>query len=113
MGGMQVSGAGSSYDVLRWDGTCATVSAEEIRFAVPPRPKHAKIPWRILEDATQNAILQNEAVAKVATERKKECKGVTIGAVSDKCEKADKKLNELVFEAVRGGTEVPQPGKLP
>jgi hypothetical protein len=112
-GGMQVSGAGASFDVQRWDGTCATVSAEEVRFNVPPKPKNALVPWRILEDATQNALLQNEALSKVAAERRKECKGATIGAVTDKCEKADKKLNALVVEVVRGGTSVPQPAKVP
>jgi hypothetical protein len=112
-GGMQVSGAGASFDLLRWDGTCVTLSAEEVRFAAPSKPKSATIPWRALEDATQNALLQNEALAAVATERRKECKGATIGEVSAKCEKADKKLNQLVVEAVRGGTSVPKPAKVP
>lgn len=112
-GGMQVSGAGASYDVLRWDGTCATLSSEEVRLQAPPKPKHAAIPWRILEDPTQNALLANEALAKVAAERKKECKGATMGSVSAKCEKADKALNDLVVEAVRGGTTVPRPAKVP
>lgn len=112
-GGMQVSGAGSSFDLLRWDGTCVTLSAEEVRLAAPPKPKHATIVWRFLEDATQNALLQNEAVAKVAAERKKECKGATMGTVTAKCEKADKALNGLIADAVRGGTTVPQPAKVP
>ena len=112
-GGMQVSGAGASFDVLRWDGTCATVSAEEVRFQAPPKPKHAVVPWRALADATQNALLEDEKVGKIAAERRKECKGATMGTVSDKCEKADRKLNDLVVEAVRGGKKVPQPTKLP
>lgn len=112
-GGMQVSGAGSTFDVLRWDGTCATMSAEELRFAVPPKPKHATITWRFLEDPTQNALLQHEKLAKVAEERRKECKGATMGNVSAKCEKADKVLNQLIVEAVRGGTSVPLPEKKP
>ncbi|WP_272422567.1 hypothetical protein [Polyangium jinanense] len=112
-GGMQVSGASGSVDVLRWDGTCATLSTEEVRFQAPSKPKHAIIPWRILEDATQEALKKNEALANVATERKKECKGATMGAVSAKCEKADKALNDLVVEAVRTGTTVPKPAKVP
>ncbi|MCC6554978.1 MAG: hypothetical protein IT372_18550 [Polyangiaceae bacterium] len=112
-GGMQVSGAGASFDLLRWDGTCVTLSAEEIRFAAPSKPKHATIPWRILEDATQNALLADEALAKVAAERKKECKGATMGNVTAKCEKADKALNDLVVKAVRSGTPVPKPAKVP
>jgi hypothetical protein len=112
-GGMQVSGAGASFDLLRWDGTCVTLSAEEVRLAVPPKPKHAPIVWRHLEDATQNVLLQNEALAKVVAERRKECKGATIGEVTAKCEKADKALNILIVSAVRGGTVVPQPAKVP
>jgi hypothetical protein len=112
-GGMQVSGAGSSYDCLRWDGTCATLSAEEVRLQAPSKPKHALIPWRSLADATQNALLENETVSKTVTERRKECKGATVGTVSAKCEKLDKKLNDVVFEAVRSGVVVPTPTKVP
>jgi hypothetical protein len=112
-GGMQVSGAGASYDVLRWDGTCATLSAEEVRFQAPSKPKHATVPWRSLGDGTQAALLEDEKVGKIAAERRKECKGATVGTVSDKCEKADRKLNDLVVEAVRGGKKVPEPAKLP
>ncbi len=113
-GGMQVSGAGGgSYDVLRWDGSCATLSSEEVRLVAPPKPKHVTIPWRILEDATQEALKKDEALAKIAAERRKECKGATMGAVSAKCEKADKMLNDLVADAVRNGTTVPKPVKVP
>jgi len=112
-GGMQVSGAGSSFDVLRWDGTCATLSAEEVRLVAPPKPKHATIPWRVLEDATQDALRKNDALAKTAADRKKECKGATIGTVTAKCEKIDHQLNDLVADAVRTGTTIPQPAKVP
>ena len=112
-GGMQVSGAGASYNVIRWDGTCATLSAEEARLQPPPKPKHATIPWRALEDATQEALTKNEPLAAVVIERKKECKGATMGAVSAKCEQADHKLNDRVVDAVRGGTDVPLPAKRP
>jgi hypothetical protein len=112
-GGMQVSGAGASFDTLRWDGTCATVSAEEVRMTAPSKPKHATIPWRALADETQNALLQNDVVSKTVTERRKECKGATTGTVSAKCEKLDRKLNDVVFDAVRSGTTIPQPAKVP
>jgi len=112
-GGMQVSGAGASFDCLRWDGTCATLSAEEVRFTTPPKPKHATVPWRTLADPTQEALLKNDEVSKLASERRKECKGATVGTVSAKCEKVDKKLNDVIVDAVRGGTAVPQPAKVP
>jgi len=113
LGGMSVSGAGASYDLLRWDGTCATLSAQEVRQQRPPKPRHAVIPWRALEDPTQQALLRDEHLAKVAADRKKECKGVTMGDVSAKCEKADRTLNDMVVEAVRSGVSIPMPAKLP
>jgi hypothetical protein len=113
LGGMSVSGAGPSYDLLRWDGTCATLSAGEVTFRKPPKPRHANIPWRSLDDATQAALLQDDKVAKVAGERRKECKGATMGEVSAKCEKAERALNDLVADAVRGGVAVPTPKRLP
>jgi hypothetical protein len=112
-GGMQVSGAGASYDVMRWDGTCATVSAGEVRPQLPPKPKHATVPWRILEDATQEALTKHDKLAAIVTERKNECKGATMGTVSVKCEQANRKLNEIVVDAVRSGTAVPLPAKRP
>ena len=112
-GGMQVSGAGASFDTIRWDGTCATLSAEEVRFTAPSKPKHALVPWRSLADETQNALMKDEVVSKTATDRRKECKGATTGTVTAQCEKLDKKLNEVVVAAVRGGLAVPLPPKVP
>lgn len=113
LGGMSVSGVGASYDLLRWDGTCATLSAQEVRLQRPPKPGTADITWRHLEDATQAALMEDERVAKAATERRKECKGVTMGEVSAKCEKADHALKLAVVDAIRGGRKIPTPSKLP
>lgn len=113
LGGMTVSGVGSSYDLLRWDGTCVTLSAQEVRLQRPPKPGNADITWRRLEDSTQNALLEDEHIAKAATERHKECKGVTMGAVSAKCEKADRELKTAIVSAIRGGRAVPPPSKTP
>lgn len=111
--GMSVSGAGSSYDFLRWDGTCASLTAAEMTFNKAPKPKHPNIPWRSMEDATKAALEKDEKFAKLVADRRKECKGATIGSVSDKCEKADKLLNAAVVEMIRKGVEVPKPQKLP
>jgi len=113
MGGMQVSGAGASYDFLRWDGTCASLQVAEMTLRKPPKPKNPDIRWRILEDATQEALLSDEKLAKLVTTRKRECKGATMGNVSDKCEKADRALAGVIAEVVRKGASVPKPAKLP
>lgn len=113
LGGMSVSGVGASYDLLRWDGTCATLSEGEVRFQRPPKPGHADINWRRLDESTQNALMADDQIRKWSEERRKECKGVTIGAVSAKCEKADRALKDRVVTAVRAGLAVPKPSNLP
>jgi hypothetical protein len=112
-GGMVVSGAGDSYDVLRWDGTCATLSGEELGFQAPAKPKYAKIPWKNLDDKVRDALLQDASIAKVQAERRKQCKGATMGEVSLKCVKADDGLSAAIVDYVRGGGKVPAPAKLP
>lgn len=111
--GMTVSGATASYDFLRWDGTCASLTAAEMTFNKAPRPKHPNIPWRSIEDGTKAALEKDEKFAKLVVDRRKECKGATIGSVSDKCEKADKLLNQAIVEMIRKGVEIPKPQKLP
>ncbi|WP_437950850.1 hypothetical protein WME98_08645 [Sorangium sp. So ce296] len=111
-GGMVVSGAGGGYDVLRWDGTCASLMTEEVRQHVPPKPKFAPIPWKSLDEKTREAFQADEKVGKIVAERRKECKGATMGAVSAKCEKVDKQMGAALIEYVRGGGALPAPGPL-
>lgn len=112
MGGMSVSGAGASYDMLRWDGTCATLTVAELTERKPPKAKHARIPWRSLSDGVQKALLKDEKAAGYDATRRKECKGVEIGAVSAACEKAVHALNDRIADSVRGGLTVPLPATL-
>jgi len=112
LGGMTVSGAGTTYDLLRWDGSCAALSAGEVTLRKPPQPKHANIQWRILSDEIQAAIAKDERTEKLLTDRRKQCKGVTSGEVTKACEKTDRALNDRIAEAVRGGLSIPVP-KLP
>lgn len=112
-GGMTVSGSTGSYDVLRWDGTCASLMGEEVTTKTAPAPKHAKIPWKSLDDKLKEALLGDAKIGKIAAERKKECKGATTGDVSLKCVKADEGLANAVVDFLRGGGAVPQPPKIP
>jgi hypothetical protein len=112
-GGMQVSGSGGGYDVLRWDGTCATLSGEELTMSKPPAAKTPKVEWRFLDDNVQEALRADGAVQEAVTVRKKECKGATSGEVSLKCVKADEKLSAVIIDYVRKGGAVPVPAKLP
>ncbi len=110
--GIQVSGASGGYDVLRWDGTCATLSAEEVTLSAPPKAKNAKVVWKDFSEATQNALLGDPTIAKLNKERRDECKGASIGEVSKKCVTLVDKLSEAIVGYVRNGGEVPPPAKL-
>ncbi len=113
-GGMTVSGSsGGSYDVLRWDGSCASLMADEVTLRPSPSPKFAKIPWKSLADDIQAAMIADARVGKAVVERKKECKGASTGEVSLKCVKADEALGRAVFDFVHNGGSFPPPSKLP
>ena len=112
-GGMQVSGASESYDVLRWDGSCVTLSGEEVTANVPPSPKQAFVTWRFLDDSIQEVLKEDEKIRDVYRQRTKECKGQNQGEVSKGCVKADKELSGLVVGFVRHGGKIPLPTKLP
>ncbi len=112
-GGMQVSGAGGSFDALRWDGSCVTLQSEEVTMSKAPSPKYPPIDFRYLDDDTQEALRKDEKLNKAWQERRKECKGATSGEVSLKCVKADEGLTKSVISFVRGGGAIPEPKKLP
>jgi len=112
-GGMQVSGAGAGYDAIRWDGSCVTLSSEEMTLDKPPSPKTAKVEWRFLDDNVQEALRKDSSVNEAFQARRKECKGATSGDVSLKCVKADQKLSDSIVSYLRGGAELPEPTKLP
>jgi len=112
-GGMTVSGASGSLDVLRWDGTCASLMGEEVTTRTPPAAKYAKIPWKSLSDDIQHALMADEKISDTVITRKKECKGATMGDVSDKCVKADVKMSKVIVDYVRKGGAIPAPTRLP
>jgi len=114
LGGMQVSGGGgASYDALRWDGSCVTLSGEEMTLDKPPSPKTSKVEWRFLDDNVQEALRSEAAVNEAYLVRRKECKGATSGEVSAKCVKADDKLSAEIVKYLRAGGSVPEPTKHP
>ncbi len=112
-GGIQVSGAGGGYDVLRWDGACVTLAEEEVTLSKPPTPKTAKIVWRWIDDELREAMKEDSGVRDAFRSRNRECKGATMGEVSLKCVKADDALGKAVEVYVRGGGQLPTPAKRP
>ncbi len=111
-GGMQVSGAGG-YDALRWDGSCVTLAMEEVTMDLPPKKKTPILRWRVINPNLREALRTDEEITATYRARKKECKGVEMGAVSKKCEKLTIKLSDLIVAYVRGGGALPTPERLP
>lgn len=112
-GGIQVGGSGAGYLVLRVDGSCYTLDDVELTRKKPPKPRSGPVTFRFLEDSVQAALLKNARIGAAYEKRRKECKGVTMGAVSKACEVADAELSRAVPEEVRKGLVLPAPKRLP
>jgi hypothetical protein len=111
--GIEVSGASGQVDLLRWDGSCATVPAADVSYQLPPAPKTAAFEWKVLSDEMQAALLADENIAKLNKERRNECKGASMGDVSKKCVKLVEQLRGAVVTYVRSGAgTIPAPTKL-
>jgi hypothetical protein len=111
-GEMQVSGMGG-YDVLRWDGTCATLADGELALRPPAKPRHGPLDWRYIDTNIQKALLENGDIGEARREQRKHCHGVTVGRVSAACAKADARFYERLVATVRAGIELPEPERLP
>lgn len=112
-GGMQVSGAGGGYDALRWNGSCVTLAKEELTLKNPPKAKNARVEWRLIDDAMREVMRNDQKLDKAYKDRQKECKGATMGTVSDKCVKLDNALSDAIVSYIRGGGDVGKPARMP
>ncbi len=109
---VQVSGA-DDVEVLRWNGTCVTVRESELVEYVPGLPKHADIVWNYLGRGLQEALLGNTNIASLRKRHKQECRGSSAHSVSKSCGRAAQTLGDAIVIAVRKGTTLPEPQKLP
>jgi len=107
-GEMQVSGTGG-FDVLRWDGTCATLSDDELVLRVPAPPRHAQFAWKYIDENIQQVLLQNETIKLARADERKRCHGMSPGDRSASCRQAAERLNEYIVVAVRTSVDLPLP----
>jgi hypothetical protein len=104
--GIVMVGAASTYDVVRWDGACVSLSGEEMRFTAPPAVKHAPVPLRRLTSETRDALLGGPAVAKSARAAEHACGAPMTAAPKDAsaaCARAAAALDEALARAVKDG----------
>ena len=111
-GEMQVSGTGG-FDVLRWDGTCATLSDDELVMQVPAPPRLAQFAWKNIDDGIQEALLQNEAIRSARASERKRCHGMSQTLRSASYREAAERLNDHIVVAIRTGMNLPLPEYAP
>jgi hypothetical protein len=111
-GKVQVSG-GDTFQVLRWDGTCASLAEHELVTWVPGVPRHAPLAWNYLDNNIQQALLSSDQVSAARKKYRAECRGATMGRQNRACEKAARRLTDSIVVAVRTGIELPTPERLP
>lgn len=115
MGGIVMTGAQASYDVLRWDGSCVSIMDGELTTKRPPAPKPADLSWSRLEETTRHALLEAPKVKASHAALGKACVISATATTADRkaCEKADKAFSQSIVESVRGGASLPSPTRRP
>jgi hypothetical protein len=112
-GGIVMTGAMASYDVLRWDGTCVSILEGELTTRRPPAPKPAAVPWSRLEETTRRALLTSPKVKSSHDSLDRACTSVSSPVEKKACDKADKAFAQAVADFVRGGGMLPTPARRP
>ena len=91
----------NDVDVLRWDGTCATIRKEMLVSYVPAPMDSVRIIWRYLDADVQEALLADELVMRAQDAERKNCRGSSVKHPSEACEKALKRLTDVIMLALK------------
>jgi hypothetical protein len=109
---VQVSGP-SDVDILRLDGTCATVRSEMLVSYIPGQINRPHIIWKYLDAGLQGVLLADKFVKQASDRERDACKGSSVTHPEGACDKAMKTLTEAIIAAVRKDVALPQPEKRP
>jgi hypothetical protein len=110
--GVQVSGP-SDVDVLRWDGTCATIREEMLVSYVPAPMQSPRVIWRYLDGSLQDALLKNSVVSRSRDAEKKGCRDSSVTHPTPACDKAMRQLTDAIVLAVHQNVALPSSDALP
>jgi hypothetical protein len=111
-GGVEV-GDTSGYDVLRWNGACATIHDGDFTADRPRNVVYSKLEWRQLSLPLRNLLESEPDVSAAYEARRKACKGRNLGIVAAECESNDRALMEEIVRFVQSGAKLPRPNKMP
>jgi hypothetical protein len=103
----------SGYDVLRWNGACATIHDGDFSITPPRTVRHSRVEWRKLSVDMRTALEAEPEIQETYAARRRHCRGATLGEVTAQCEQYDKLLVEEVVRHVRTGAPLPGPVKVP
>jgi len=111
-GEMQV-GDNAGYDVLRWNGACATIHDGDFAEERPSRIVQSKVEWRRLGVPLRQHLEAQPAISAAYEARRKSCHGFSMGSVSGDCESNDKLLMQEIVRYIQTGPQLPEASRTP
>jgi hypothetical protein len=111
-GGVVVSGP-TDVDILRWDGTCATIRKEMLVPYVTAPMVSVRIFWKYLDASFQEALARDERVRRAEEAQRRECRSSSIKNPTASCDKVMRRLTDTIVLAVKNGAELPAPATVP
>ncbi|HYJ10289.1 MAG TPA: hypothetical protein VEX18_14800 [Polyangiaceae bacterium] len=112
-GGIQVGEDNAGYDVLRWNGACATIHDGDYAEDRPSRIVQSKIEWRRLSLPLRQALEAQPDISAAYEARRKSCKGRNFGRVEGDCETNDRLLMQEIVRYIQSGPELPAATRMP
>jgi hypothetical protein len=103
-----------AFDVLRLDGTCASLAEDEFMSHRPGvRPKYAPVVWQQIDGAMREVLSQNERVEQAREGQYHACRGSFLGGGGAECREATLKLARAIMTVLGQGVTLPAPNDLP
>jgi hypothetical protein len=112
-GQIQVGDNNAGYDVLRWNGACATIHDGDFAEDRPSHIVQSKVEWRRLGVPLREHLESQPAISAAYEARRKSCHGFSMGNVSGDCESNDKLLMQEVVRYIQTGPELPEASRMP
>ena len=104
----------NSYDVLRFDGTCATLAEDEFMTRKPyVRPRYAPVIWQQIDAPLRQALTQSPQVDQAAEAQTLACRGSFLAGGGEPCKDATQQLARAIVAVLSEGIELPAPTNLP
>jgi hypothetical protein len=99
-----------SYDLLRWDGTCVTLSKGDAVSYLPGAAGAAAVRFDDFDTTMRSALLRDRKIEASHSAREKACKSK---ATSPECGQLDRALADLIVKSIRQGLRLPMPRQRP